>query len=95
MRLFSYLFLLMIMLLGLTFASLNPNVVEFNYYFGSKQLALSLALVLSFGVGIFLGLFVSMFSLLKTKKDNLLIRSRLKVVEKEVENLRSLPIRGD
>jgi putative membrane protein len=83
------------MLLGLTFASLNPNPVKLDYYFGSRQIALSLALVLSFGAGIFLGLFVSMFSLLKAKRDNRSTKSRLKIVEKEVENLRSLPIKGD
>ncbi len=95
MHLFSYLFLLIIMLLGLTFASLNSNPVDFNYYLGTKQIALSLLLVLAFGMGICLGLFVSLFSLLKAKRNNWLIKSRLKVIEQEVENLRSIPIKGD
>ncbi|EKE00662.1 MAG: putative membrane protein [uncultured bacterium] len=95
MRIVSYLILLVIMLIGLTFASLNAVPVIFNYYIGSKTITLSLLLVFAFGAGVFLGLLVAMFSWIKITKDNLLLKSRLKVVEKEVENLRSIPIRGE
>lgn len=95
MRIFSYLFLLIIMLVGLTFASLNSTIVTFNYYLGVKNIALSLLLVFAFGGGIVLGLLVAIFPWIKVKRDNMRLKSRLKVVEKEVENLRSLPIKGD
>ncbi|MDR1057881.1 MAG: LapA family protein [Coxiellaceae bacterium] len=95
MRIFSYLFLLVIMLVGLTFASLNSTVVAFNYYLGVKNIALSLLLVFAFGAGIALGLLVAIFPWLKVKRDSMRLKSRLKVIEKEVENLRSLPIKGD
>lgn len=95
MRIFSYLILLAIMLIGLTFAALNPTSVVFNYYLGSKTIVLSLLLVFVFGTGIFLGLLVSMFSWLRIKTDNLRLKSRLKNVEKEVKNLRSIPIKGE
>jgi lipopolysaccharide assembly protein A len=93
MRFFSYLILLIIMLIGLTFASLNSVPVVFNYYLGTKTLALSLLLVLAFGCGIFLGFFVTIFPWLKLKRDNRKLRSRLKLAEKEIENLRTLPIK--
>ncbi|EKD45852.1 MAG: hypothetical protein ACD_69C00106G0001, partial [uncultured bacterium] len=32
---------------------------------------------------------------IKAKRDNMRLKSRLKVIEKEVENLRSIPIKGD
>lgn len=95
MRIISSLFLLVIMLVGLTFASLNPEVVHFNYFAGTKDIALSLLLVFSFGGGIILGLLVALFPWLKAKRDYLRLKNRLKVVEKELENLRSLPIKGD
>ena len=95
MRIFSYVALLIIMLIGLTFASLNGTPVVFNYYLGSKTIALSLLLVFTFGCGIFLGLFISMFSWIRLKRDNLLLKSNLKNSEKEVENLRSIPINGE
>jgi len=95
MRLLSYVFLLIIMLVGLTFAALNPNTVTFNYYLGSKDIVLSFLLVGAFGGGIFLGLSVAVLSWLKVKRENLRLKSRLKIIEKEVENLRSIPIKGE
>jgi lipopolysaccharide assembly protein A len=95
MRILSYLVLLVIMLVGLTFASLNSTVVSFNYYLGTKEIALSLLLVFAFGLGIGLGLLVAVFPWLKAKADIFRIKSRLKVVEKELENLRSMPIKDE
>ena len=95
MRILSYLVLLVIMLAGLTFASLNAAPVVFNYYLGSKTITLSLLLVFAFGGGIFLGLLVSTFSWIRIKRDNFRLKSRLKLVEKEVKNLRSIPIKGE
>lgn len=83
------------MLLGLTFASLNASNVIFNYYVGSKSIALSLLLVFAFGLGLLLGGFVTFFSWLRLKTENYRIKSRLKMVEKEVENLRTLPIKDN
>ena len=95
MRVISYLILLVIMLIGLTFASLNATPVVFNYYLGSKTITLSLLLVFVFGVGIFLGIIVTMFTWIKIKRDNLKLKSSLRVIEKEVKNLRSIPIKGE
>jgi lipopolysaccharide assembly protein A len=95
MRIISYIILLVIMVIGLTFAALNAAPVTFNYYLGTKTLALSMLLVFSFGIGLLLGGFVTFFSWLKLKKDNLFLKSRLKVVEKEVENLRTIPVKSD
>jgi putative membrane protein len=95
MRIISYLILLIIMLIGLTFSALNPTEVVFNYYLGSKSVALSILLVVVFGMGIFLGLLISLFSWLRIKGDNMWLKSRLKNVEKEVQNLRSIPIRDE
>lgn len=95
MRILTYLVLLIIILVGLTFASLNSCMVTFNYYLGSRDIELSLLLVGALGIGIFFGLLVAIFPWIKAKRDSSRLRSRLKVVEKEVENLRSIPIKGD
>jgi len=83
------------MLFGITFAALNANSVVFNYYFNSKQISLALLLVGALGIGIFLGFIFMLFTLIKLKKDKYKIKSQLKIVEKELENLRSLPIKGE
>ena len=95
MRILSYLVLLIIMLIGLTFAALNSTPVVFSYYLGTKTITLSLLLVFTFGAGIFLGLLVSILSWIRIKGDNFRLKSHLKVVEKEVKNLRSIPITGE
>ena len=95
MRILSYIFLLLLMLFGITFATLNASPVMFNYYFNSKQISLALLLVAALGVGILLGFIFTLFTLIKLKKDNYQLKSRLKVSEKELENLRSLPIKGE
>jgi Predicted membrane protein len=95
MRIFSYLILLVIMLVGLTFASLNSQLITFNYYLGTYEITLSLLLVFAFGVGIFVGLLFAVASWLKAKYENVRLKNKFKVLEKEVENLRSLPLKED
>lgn len=94
MRIFSYIILLMLMLFGLTFASLNSAPVVFNYYLGTKQIALSLLLVLTLGVGIVIGIVFTLFPVIKLKNDNRRLRAKIKIAEKEVENLRSIPFKA-
>jgi lipopolysaccharide assembly protein A len=95
MRIISYVVFLGIILIGITFAALNSAPVTINYYLGTKSIALSLLLVFALGVGIILGLIFGLISWVKIKKENLHFKSRLKIVEQEVENLRSIPIKGE
>ena len=95
MRILSYFVLLIIILIGLTFAALNSNVVSFNYYLGIREVALSLLLVFTFGLGIFLGLLGAVFPWIRAKRDAARVKARLKTVEKELENLRVMPIKDE
>lgn len=92
MRIVTYLLLLIIILIGITFAVLNPAVVTMNYYIGQKTLPLSLLLAYVFGIGCCLGLFVGGWLLLKVKITNYRLQQKLKVTEKEVQNLRAIPL---
>jgi len=91
-RIVTYLLLLIIILIGITFAVLNPTIVTMNYYIGQKTLPLSLLLVSVFAFGCFLGLLVGGWLLLKMKIKNYRLKQRLKVAEKEVQNLRAIPL---
>jgi lipopolysaccharide assembly protein A len=95
MRVFSYAVLLIIMILGLVFAILNSGQVIFNYYLGTLQISLSLLLVFTLGFGIFLGFIFTIISVIKLKKDNYKLKNKIKNIEKELENLRTLPIKGE
>jgi putative membrane protein len=95
MRIFSYLLLLLIVLIGVSFAALNAGPVWINYYIGSSKLPLSLLLVVSLIGGVVLGLVVSFISYIRLQTTNRRLRQRLKLVEEEVANLRALPLKDD
>lgn len=95
MRVISYIFLLILMVFGLTFAALNSTSVIFNYYLGSKQIPLSLLLVFAFGLGILIGFVFTLLPVIKLKGENIRLKSRIKIAEQEIENLRSIPIKGE
>lgn len=92
MRIVTYLLLLIVILIGITFAVLNPNAVTVNYYIGQKTLPLSLLIVFIFALGCFFGLLVGGWLLLKVKLKNYHLKQKLKVAEKEVQNLRAIPL---
>lgn len=94
MRILSYIFLLLIILLGITFATLNSTPVSINYYIGHRTLPLSLLLVFVFAIGCVLGMLVTGILLIKAKMQNHRLRKKLKISEKEVENLRAIPLQN-
>ena len=92
MRIISYFFLLVIVLFGMTFATLNSESVTINYYFGQSTLPLSLLLVLVFAFGCLIGMIVGFWLLLRAKLLNYRLRQKLNLAEKEIENLRAIPL---
>jgi putative membrane protein len=92
MRIISAIIILLILILGVTFASLNAEPVVVNYYLGSSKLPLSLLLVLILGCGALLGILVSIPIWARLKKENYTLSHRIKVVEKELANLRISPL---
>jgi len=91
-RIISYVFLLLIALLGAGFAILNSEKVSFNYYIGTSTMPLSLLLALGFVIGCFVGILVGLLLLFKTKLKNYRLRQKLHLAEKEIENLRAIPL---
>jgi len=91
-RIVSYFFLLIIVLFGTTFATLNSESVTINYYLGQSTLPLSLLLVLVFAFGCLIGMSVGFWLLIKSKILNYRLRQRLHLAEKEVDNLRAIPL---
>ncbi len=93
MRIVTYVLALIIVLLGITFAGLNAEPVTLNYYIGNVKLPLSLLLVLTLIIGCVLSLIISLIFYIKLKNDNRRLRQRLKVVEAELANLRTIPLK--
>jgi len=85
---------LAVILFGIIFAVLNAENVQLNYYFGSQQLPLSLALVLSMVVGAILGVLASISLILRSRKEVARLRKASEMAEKEIANLRAIPIKN-
>lgn len=93
MRCITYVFLIILFILGLIFAGLNADLVSVNYYWGTTRLPLSLLAILSFILGGLLGLLTALITYIKLKYVNRRLRHRLILVEKELSNLRALPFK--
>lgn len=92
MRIVSYFFILAITIFGMAFATLNSESVTVNYYVGQSTLPLSLLLVLIFASGCLVGMIVGLCLFVKTKLRNYRLHQRLTLAEKEIENLRAIPL---
>lgn len=91
-RIITIIVLLLVTLLGLTFALMNAEMVQLDYYFGNMDAPLSLVVVIAIIVGAGLGVFASMGIVLSQKRELAKLRKSAKMAEKEVSNLRSLPL---
>jgi putative membrane protein len=92
MRVIGYIILLAIIIFGMTFATLNSELVTINYYFGQSTLALSLLLVLAFAIGCLIGMIAGLWLLIKANIRYRRVKSKLVLAEKEIENLRAIPL---
>ncbi len=92
-RLLFLIIILLLVLFGLSFASLNPEPVALRYYFGSLELPLSLLLSLVLAFGALLGMLVSLSLWLREKRRCAHLQRRVRLNEKEIRNLREIPIK--
>ncbi len=93
MRIIKLILLMLIVMLGAVFAVLNAEPVQFNYYFGSRELPLSLIMTLALGAGALLGILACMGLMFGMKRENILLRRKSQLASQEVNNLRALPLK--
>ena len=92
-RILSTIVIFLLVLTGILFAVLNSQTVQLNYYFGSKEIALSLLMILVIILGTLLGILVSVGQILKARHDISRLKKNIQLAEKEVTNLRTIPIK--
>lgn len=95
MKLFKLFFLVFVTLLGVSFSCLNASLVKINLYITTYELHLSLLLVFTLGVGILIGCLFMSTIYIRLKAENLSIKNKVKWADKEINNLRSLPIKDE
>lgn len=94
-KLFSLLLVIVFLLLGFVLHLKNPNVVEFSFPFIEQEAPLGLLMLVSLLIGIILGALLISFSLMKSKLIGNKAKRDLAKVEKEVKNLRAMPIKDE
>ncbi|MCU7844724.1 MAG: LapA family protein [Candidatus Thiodiazotropha sp. (ex Monitilora ramsayi)] len=93
MRIIKLALLLIVMLLGVVFTVLNAGPVHFNYYFGSREIPLSLIMTGSLGAGALLGILSCLGLMFGLKRENLSLKRQSQMANQEVNNLRALPLK--
>ncbi|OGO92574.1 MAG: hypothetical protein A3F41_06630 [Coxiella sp. RIFCSPHIGHO2_12_FULL_44_14] len=87
------LFWIAVILLGIAFAGLNSQKIIINYYINITTIPLPLLLFLTLTLGALLGVIVMLPIVLKSKNIHRRLKHRIKEVEQEVNNLRTLPVK--
>lgn len=88
MRIFGFVIILIIILIGVSFAMLNSQTVHFNYYVGEHDIALSLLLAAALLVGVILGCLVMLGRLFSLRLLIRRLRKRVRTAEQALEDFR-------
>jgi len=75
------------------FVSLNAATVSVSYYISTFSLPLALLIILSFFIGSLVGLFATIGMYWRQKRKAGSLAHRVKLAEKEIENLRVMPVK--
>lgn len=94
-RIIGFILILIILILGLYFGSINAEPVKLDYFWGTSEVALSVALVLSLFIGAVLGVLACLSMIIRLRHKVAKLQKAVKAAEKEVVNLRTLPLKDD
>ncbi len=93
MRIVILFFYLLLIIFGVSFAALNASPVEVNFYFTVLKMPISVLMTAMLGVGVMVGLFLFLCRYWRLKSECRSIKNQLKLTEKEIKNLRSIPLK--
>jgi putative membrane protein len=88
MRVVKLIFFLLVLALGSFFGLLNAEPVRLNYYFGSRDLPLSLLLVAMLILGAVFGSLAGLGRYFRLKRELARLRKTLRNTEKELTRTR-------
>ncbi|QRN03921.1 DUF1049 domain-containing protein [Legionella sp. MW5194] len=93
MRLLMILFYLLLILVGVSFAALNANSVEVNFYVTTVTMPISILMTIMLGIGILVGFLIFLLRYWRLKRELARVRNQLRLTEKEIKNLRDIPLK--
>jgi putative membrane protein len=92
MRFMMMIVYLALIILGVSFAALNAGSVQVNFYFTTFTMPISVLIILVLGIGIIIGLILFMVKFWRLKADYRKLKNQHKLTEKEINNLRCIPL---
>ena len=95
MRLIMTMFYLLLILIGISFAALNASSIPINFYFTTFHLPISVLVLLMLGAGSVLGFVLFLSRYWRLKAEYRKIKTQLKLNEKEIKNLRAIPLQDE
>jgi putative membrane protein len=93
LKIIGIIFFVLLLVLGLSFSLLNATPVELNYYFGSIELPLAFALVLTLAIGALLGLLGMLSMVFKLQRETVRLKKVIRASERELSQLRAIPVK--
>lgn len=93
MRVIGVIFFVALLAVSLSFSLLNSVPVTVNYYFGSVELPLVLALMATLTMGVLLGVLGMLTIIFKLKRESMRLKKVIKASERELSQLRALPVK--
>lgn len=94
MRILLIAFYILLILTGVSFAALNASTVLVNFYFTTITMPISVLMVMTLGVGLLLGLLLFSYRYWSLKVEHMKVKNQLKMTEKEIQNLRTIPLKN-
>lgn len=88
-KVISFVFMFTVLVLGLSFFTLNDHSVELNYYFGSAEFSLPVILIIALALGAVLGLTGSMRPILKLRKEIVRLKHSNQSIAREVNQVKA------
>ncbi|MFP4131731.1 lipopolysaccharide assembly protein LapA domain-containing protein [Thiohalospira sp.] len=92
-RVIGFVFLLVVALLVLAFVVQNVDSITVDYFFGEQEMPLAVALVATLIVGVVVGVLASLGWVWRLRRRLRALRREVDTSRKEVENLRSMPLK--
>jgi len=89
----KFLFVLIIVAIGLAFHVRNDTNVTIDYYLGTIDVSLSVVVIASLLIGALLGMITSLGMIVPLRRERSKLRKTIKTAEQEVSNLRSIPLK--
>lgn len=93
MRIVISIVYLLFILLGISFAVLNASPVQVNFYITTLKLPISVLMTVMLGIGMLIGLLLFIGRYWRLKSEYRLLKNQLKLTEKEIKNLRAIPLK--